>query len=322
MIVFDFKLLFSIEFIHDFFNKEEDMLRDLLIKPDVDTEKLLNNYRMKYRIDNNKLLCFVQTKTNSDVSDNRPLVDFNANDILKFKLIVTNGQFLNYTNLPLFETENKIYHFANDSSNQINSTYFLSRPIVAYEPAGIYQMGMLASDGTNIREAIQYINSEVFADPHFWTDPLVVTGYVNHGDLVTRIYKENEKEEMCFGEIEILLSRSLPEDFNLLKPDNTLREMKYIIHFKNRSTYWNYKLKTAATLNSVPIGNITFHTDATGLIVSSNKPVELKSRSINKILLNNDSTKVLPVADATILKFGQIPPDIKSKIISEIIINN
>ncbi len=324
MIVTDFKMLFSIEFIHDFFIKDEDMLRDVSIMPDKETAITFKNYNMQWRINKNKLYCFVQTKTNSVLIDNKPLVDFKESDVLKFKLNIINGQFMNYTNLPLFETQNKIYRFANDSVNHHGIRYFLSRPVPAYSTANAYQMGMLACVGIDSREAIQYSDATSprgFSHADFWTEETDFVGFVNQSDLVEKVYKENEKEEKCFAEIEISLSKNLLDDFSLLKPDNTIRGMKYLIHFESRNTFWTYQLKHAGTVKDTS-NQITFDITDGGKKFTSKKPVALSEKGIKTILLNNDSNKVLPGANAILLKPKANPFTKKSQIISEINISN
>ena len=258
MIVSNYTKLFSIEFLHYFYrdsidafrnNKlREEILQDISIKPDEATLKTMNGYRIKYKVQKNKLICFVQTIASIDTTSgspkvnviNKPLVTFNENTILTFKIFINSARFLNNSNLRRFDSKDKILKFGNDSGNKRNALLSLSQKIPAYKTSDTYSTGMLVTNTGNL--SFEAIKDSDPAHPQnttkiqFWSHITDFVQYVNQADLVS-----DTNGEKCFGLIRISFKKSLTNDFSLLKKSTTAAQnnlilgKEYIIHFKNNA---------------------------------------------------------------------------------------
>jgi hypothetical protein len=240
--------LFSIEFLHEFYGNTDDILNDITITPDETTAQLMSGYRLKYKIDRNFLYCFVQTVASVEnaggnlniVTENKPLVTFNENTILNFRINLKYSGFFDHSNLRRLDKNGKIFRFGNNSGNEINNLFYLSHEIPEYDAAIDYKIGMLVIDGANHSfEAIQESNP---SDPHnttenqFWQDITDFVQYVNQEDLVI-----DSQEDKSFAAIKISFDKDLPNSFSLLEKsdddelDNTILGKDYLIHFKNNA---------------------------------------------------------------------------------------
>jgi len=258
MIVSNFTKLFSIEFLHDFYrdgadafrdNKlREEILQDIRIQPDEATLKTLNGYRIKYKVQKNKLICFVQTIASIDATTgspkvnvvNKPLVTFDENAILTFKIFINSARFLNSSNLRRFDTKDKILKFGNDSGNKRDALLSLSQKIPAYKTSDTYKTGMLVTNPGNL--SFEAIKESDPAHPQnttkiqFWSHITDFVQYVNQADLVNDI-----NGEKCFGLIKISFKKNLTNDFSLLKKSSTAAQnnlilgKEYIIHIKTNA---------------------------------------------------------------------------------------
>jgi hypothetical protein len=258
MIVSNYTKLFSIEFLHDFYrdtadafrdNKlRETILQDISINPDEATLKAMNGYRIKYKLQKNKLICFVQTIASIDttggspkvVVTNKPLVTFDENTVLTFKIFINSARFLNNSNLRRFDTKDKILKLGNDSGNKRDALLSLSQKIPTYKTSDTYSTGMLVTNAGNL--SFEAIKDSDPAHPQnttkiqFWSHITDFVQYVNQADLVT-----DTKDEKCFGLISISFKKNLKNDFSLLKKSNVAAQnnlilgKEYLIHFKTNA---------------------------------------------------------------------------------------
>lgn len=258
MIVSNYTKLFSIEFLHDSYrdmadafrdNKlREEILQDITIKPDDATLQIMNGYRIKYKVQKNKLICFVQTIASIDTTGstpkvnviNKPLVTFDENTILTFKIYINSARFINNSNLRRFDTKDKILKFGNDSGNKRDALLSLSQKIPAYKTADTYKTGMLVTNASNLSfEAIKDSDPAHVQNTtkiQFWTHITDFVQYVNQADLAS-----DTTWEKCFGLIQISFKKNLTNDFSLLKKssfaaqNNLILGKEYIIHFKTNA---------------------------------------------------------------------------------------
>ncbi len=258
MIVSNYTKLISIEFLHDFYrdtadafrdNKlRETILQDISINPDEATLKAMNGYRIKYKLQKNKLICFVQTIASIDTTGgspkvavtNKPLVTFDENTVLTFKIFINSARFLNNSNLRRFDTKDKILKLGNDSGNKRDALLSLSQKIPAYKTSDTYTTGMLVTNAGNL--SFEAIKDSDPAHPQnttkiqFWSHITDFVQYVNQADLVT-----DTKDEKCFGLISISFKKNLTNDFSLLKKSNVAAQnnlilgKEYLIHFKTNA---------------------------------------------------------------------------------------
>lgn len=258
MIVSNYTKLFSIEFLHDFYRDTTDafrdaelqreILQDISIRPDDNTLQVMNGYHMNYKVYKNKFMCFVQTVASVDSSAggpkvtviNKPLVSFDENVTLTFKIYLNSARFLNRSNLRRMITNDKILKFGNTSGNKRGVLLSLTQKIPAYKTSDTYNTGMLVTNPGNLSfEAIK--NSDP-AQPQnttkiqYWTRITDFIQYVNQANLVN--YSEGQK---CFGVIKISFRKNLANDFSLLGKSNVAAQnnlilgKEYLIHFKTNA---------------------------------------------------------------------------------------
>lgn len=246
MIVSNYTKLFSIEFLHEAYRDAADIMRDIKIIPDENTTQIMNGSRLFYKFDLNTLNCFVQTIASIDTSGgtfkvtavNKPLINFDENAHLSYRITINSDHFINNSNLRLFNSKNKIFTFSNNSGNKQNTLFYLSKNIPLYNAAENYQAGMLVVDSAdNLFEAIKESKATDAHDTtenQFWKDVTDFIQYVSQRDLVS-----DSENERCFAKITISFQKNLVNDFSLLKKsidpveDNTIKGKDYIIHFKN-----------------------------------------------------------------------------------------
>lgn len=258
MIVANYTKLFSIEFLHDYYRDTADafrdnklreaILQDISIKPDEATLKTMDGYHIKYKVQKNKLICFVQTIASIDTTGgspkvnvvNKPLVTFDENTLLTFRILLNSSRFLNNSNLRRYDSNDKILKFGNDSGNKQNALLSLSQKIPPYKTSDTYKTGMLVTNTGNL--SFEAIKDSDPAHPQnttkiqFWSHITDLVQYVNQADLVN-----DTTNEKCFGLIQISFKKNLTNDFSLLKKsssavqDNLILGKEYIIHFKNNA---------------------------------------------------------------------------------------
>lgn len=246
MIVSNYTKLFSVEFLHDSYWDYDDIFRDINVIPDTATMKMMNGYRLTYRIEKNKLTCFVQTVALIDSSGgiikinvvNKPLINFDEKATMNFRIFVQSSKFLSTSNLRRYYSKDKYLRFGNDSGNKRDEIFSLSHKIPAYKTSEIYKTGMLVTNADD--QSFEAIMESGPAHPQnttkiqFWSHVTDFVQYVNQSDLIN-----DTTEERCFALISISFKKNLASKFSLLKKsavvaeDNTILGKDYIVHFKN-----------------------------------------------------------------------------------------
>jgi len=247
MIVNNYSRLFSIEFLHDAYRDKAEILRDISIEPDETTAQKLNGYRLNLKTEQNKLLCFVQTIANIDSTGgspkvnvvNKPLVGFNENDMLTFRITVQSSRFFDSSNLRLYYARPGILRFGNDSGNKKDALLSLSAKITAYKNTETYKPGMLVTNTGNLTfEAIKEsspANPQNTTKTQYWKHVTDQVQYVSQADVVPDTTGEN-----CFALVTISFKKNLVNQFSLLRKsavaadDNTILGKEYLIRFKQK----------------------------------------------------------------------------------------
>jgi len=246
MIVTNYTKLFSIEFLHDAYRNTDDILRDISIEPDEVTAQIMKGYRLSFKTDHNKLMCFVQTIATIDTSSgspkvnvvNKPLVTFNENITLTFRIILNSSRFFDSSNLRRYYSKPKMLRFGNDSGNKFNLLQALSKKIPVYKTSETYKTGMLTVNAGSLTfEAIQDSDPahvQNTTKTQFWKHVTDNVQFVSQADLIN-----NTTDEKCFALVMISFKKNLSNQFSLLRKsnavadDNTIPGKDYIIHFKN-----------------------------------------------------------------------------------------
>ena len=245
MIVTNYTKLFSIEFLHDAYADKDNFLRDVSVVPDEATAQIMQGYRLSLKADHNKLMCFVQTIATIDTLGgspkvnvvNKPLVIFDENVTLAFRIILNSSRFFDSSNLRRYYSKPTILRFGNDSGNKLSALLSLSNKIPVYKTTETYKTGMLAVNAGSLTfEAIKDsgpASVQNTTKTQFWKHVTDSVQFANQGDLM-----DNKKDEKCFALISISFKKNLTNQFSLLKKsnaadDNTILGKDYLIHFKN-----------------------------------------------------------------------------------------
>jgi hypothetical protein len=246
MIVTNYTKLFSIAFLHDAYINVGDILRDISIVPDETSVQIMKGYRLSLKTVDNRLLCFVQTMATIDTSAgipkvnvvNKPLVIFNENVTLTFRIILNSSRFFDNSNLRMYYANPNILRFGNDSGNKLSTLFSLSNIIPVYKTSGSYKIGMLAMNaGSETFEAIQDSDPahvQNTTKTQFWKHVTDNVQYVNQADL-----NNNTTDEKCFALVSVSFKKNLTNQFSLLNTsnvvadDNTILGKDYLVHFKN-----------------------------------------------------------------------------------------
>ncbi len=215
-----FKILFSIELFHDYYNLQESF-DDVEIIPTDNTKRLFKGYKIIYKSYGNKLTALAAVDTGSNT-----FIKIEEGVAFRFILKLKNPIFINISNLKIFESENQIYYFSNRSNNKKDGIYYLSGEIPGYDENEDYEMGSLVKDDSGVYEAIQHSSPSSQHDPSeflFWRKlninrfPIytitAVNMIANHPD----IYKGNL---FSAGTKMYEAKKYIPKDFTFQLNDN------------------------------------------------------------------------------------------------------
>ncbi|HTA26589.1 MAG TPA: hypothetical protein VK809_02290 [Bacteroidia bacterium] len=356
------KQYFTLEILHQYYH--DSVSRDFNMSATVLTQSVLNGLRMVSKQYGNQLI----VGTELSDSGTSPLVVPTDGSCLTFLLTLTNFNFLNYTNLPLLNNNNKIYYFTNRNSTAQNGKLFLSTDISQYNSANTYNAGDLVLYTGNIYQAILPTDSgspQIPSSNQYWmltdanryvsssdqlnwlpslsTQPsggltdftVIVSGYNEAANDYSRvvyspapitipanalyytldlsalspgkyqldingstqmIYINDElKGQNIFGVVDIYFDSTLPAGYPMLSPSNQFLATPplYTISFLNRSTFWNYIMRSStgviadARFSAVPSLNIT-----------STKPIAISDTPQTFLLNVTTGNLTVPVPSA------------------------
>jgi hypothetical protein len=170
-----YKILFIAEVLHEFYKNKQ--CNDFKIVPSEQTRKLLGNYRLLYKMVQNKLVILI--KVNDDGADiDKPFITINPLHKFVFYLELMRPVFMSYTNFNTDELSSKRFWFSNINQNKSTvlidgnnvDFYNLSASIDNYANAATYNPGDFADDTTGeIFEAIQQTSGNNTTQPSaFW----------------------------------------------------------------------------------------------------------------------------------------------------------
>lgn len=189
-----FQSLFTIQLLHDYYNKHEDKCADFDIVPASDCALLLKNMKVLYKNYNNKLLTVVNANQETNETPPpafrfKPFLDFNKELVFRWYLVLKNPHFSNFTAIALRQAEKKRLYFSNLSNNIVGGTLSLSNPISPFAIGKIYSPGNLVKGpDDNFYEAIRISDgtaqSNDITNTDYWQKTAINNPYVNDNDVV------------------------------------------------------------------------------------------------------------------------------------------
>lgn len=162
-----YKILFSVELKHDYYNQQETF-NDIEMIPAVNTKKILRGNRILYKVSGDKFIALVEVDETG-----KPIIPIDPKTTLRFLLKLKNPSFSNITALKMFNATNEIYYFTNNAGNEDinNGTLYLSSVIQDYSVNKEYEVGSLVFNGTDMFEAIQFVpllSNHPVTELNFW----------------------------------------------------------------------------------------------------------------------------------------------------------
>ena len=189
-----YKKILDLELWHDYYLGQPETLESLpgnydvskllTIEPTPACLQILKNLRWIFRTQPSGASIFVPVNGKPD--DFQPQISIDRPERLTFWLIVRDGYFANFTNLPLVKNPDQIYYFSNLTDNRVSSRLFLTQPLPTYRPSAEYLLGQLIKRGNNTLEAIAYqAKAAPTFNPNDW-NTLPGNQYVSNLDYLPR----------------------------------------------------------------------------------------------------------------------------------------
>ncbi|CAN5773432.1 hypothetical protein BH11BAC3_BH11BAC3_32640 [soil metagenome] len=190
-----FQSLFTIQVLHDYYNKHDNKCADFDIVPAPDCALLTKNMQVLHKNYNNKLLTVINA--DKEVNDTpppdfrlTPFLNFSKELVFRWYMILKNPYFSNFTSIALNQGARKRLYFSNLSNNKVGSTLSLTDSILPFTTGKIYAPGNLVkgADG-NFYEAIRTSDdtpeSKDIANKDYWQMAAINNPYVSDVDEVT-----------------------------------------------------------------------------------------------------------------------------------------
>lgn len=160
-----YKKILDLELWHDYYLGQPEALvslpgnydisKLLTIEPTPDCLQILKNLRRIFRTQPHGASIFASVKEVKP-GDFQPQIPINRPERLTFWLMVRDGYFTNFTNLPLIRKPDRIYYFSNLTDNRVSPRLFLTQPLPTYNAGAEYLLGQLVKRGSNTLEALTY----------------------------------------------------------------------------------------------------------------------------------------------------------------------
>ncbi len=189
-----FKSLFTVQILHDYYNKHTNKCPDFDIIPADDCIEHMKNMQVLYRNYGNKLLAVITSEKLTEtgpppVVHYTPFLPFGNPFVLRYYLVLTNAHFASFTTVGHNPFQKKRLYFNNLTKNKAGTTCALSGTIPVHTISKNYAAGNLVKgpDG-NFFEALQTSDnsteSKDISNLSFWKKAAANNPYVNDGDEV------------------------------------------------------------------------------------------------------------------------------------------
>jgi hypothetical protein len=181
-----YKILFSVNFLHDYYANGKSS--DFTVMPAHDCLEELKNNRLVFRQVENRIIVLAPVK--QDGKNFKPEFEMAENTVFRFYLLIENPYFLNITNLSDLDLRNKKLYCSNQNVNNVGAISFLTESLLGYEKAVTYNQGSLVTDNNGIVfECLQKnpagAKSQPLAETDFWKKINTKNQYVTENDFVS-----------------------------------------------------------------------------------------------------------------------------------------
>ncbi|GAB2835201.1 hypothetical protein [Ferruginibacter profundus] len=190
-----FQSLFTIQLLHDYYNRHENKCTDFDIVPSEDCAMQMKNMQLLHKNYNNKLLTVINAV--KELNDTpppdfklRPFINFKEGLTLRFYLQLKHPHFSNFTSIALKQSERKRFYFSNLSKNKAGAVLSLSNAIAAHTLGKMYAPGNIVKGPDNnfyeaVRSSDGTVASKDITNTSYWQKAAANNPYVNESDEVT-----------------------------------------------------------------------------------------------------------------------------------------
>jgi len=187
-----FQPLFTIQLIHDYYNKHEKRCADFDIVPAEDCDLLMKKMQILYKNYKNKFLTVINASKNINETPPpnfkiTPFLNFPDDLVFRYYLVLKNPHFQNFTSIALNRSGR--FYFSNISNNNTIGNLALSNPFSSISQEKMYLPGNLVKGpDNNLYEAIRIGDgtpeSKDHENPNYWQKVEADGSYVSGSDDV------------------------------------------------------------------------------------------------------------------------------------------
>src|SRR5215211_755250 len=189
-----FQSLFTIQVLHDYYDRHQNRCNDFDIVPTADCQQLMKNLQILHKNYNHRLLTVVNAS--KEVNDTpppafklSPFIGFHPNMVLRFYLIPKNPHFGAITAAFQNFSQRRRLYFSNLSNNKSDTVLSLSSPLPVFSISKKYNAGdLVKGPDDKLYEAIRISDgtaeSKDLSNPDYWLATPGIHPYVNKADEV------------------------------------------------------------------------------------------------------------------------------------------
>ncbi len=246
-------------------HKHLDLTRDLEIKPDEKSERLLKNQRIRFARTALGLLCYIEVKReqlNDDTIVYRPLIPIDNKLKLTFTITLKNPLFSNFTLGRMKPRIPAIYHLDNLNDSGNKNFPSLSLPVEDFTNEKHFEMGELSMIGGILKEAI--IEN---TNPGDWQN-IEGSGFVSDRDrrVISRKFTYSFTTNPGLKEAEFILSDDSATDIKSIPLTGTTILQSVQLDFEKDNTETeippgNYQLRVTDGTDVIDIKELYLNDD-------------------------------------------------------------
>ncbi len=249
---FNYKTLFRVSLQHNYYSS--GALSRVGVVPSPGTEQVLKNYGLAWKHVKDQFAVLYDTE---DYHSQDKLAALLADDVkLQFWIYLEDAAFLNYTELPYSQKDDRIYYFSNalavskpdGDQVSLSKDKFVSGSDIAalYQGNAIFLLRENKKDNkTDILDIFNKPTGAVDVKP----DGFGVTGFDEDGGYY--VWNDGKAEypffvdrhfgwQKPFAVIEIFLSKTVKPSNRPIQDDFTTKLVNYVLNFNRRSVFWKY----------------------------------------------------------------------------------
>jgi hypothetical protein len=258
MELFNYKILFSVIFQHDYY--KNGLCPDFITIPTDNTSKILRKTGLIFK--SNRTGFHVLGDTEQQGSNFKLKKEFEKNQKLTFLLKLNKYNFINFTDIPINKDKNQVFYFNNLTSYESSGNLFLinkdeipktSANNSLIKLASKYYKYFYTGTGTNKTAILSFpddgiiLNKSLENNSGEFDFQFDLSNYntgrceFNVDAITDKFYSANEYYgQNIFAIIEIFIKDTVPSNYQFIDSSFFVQKKEYIIPFTNRSTIWRY----------------------------------------------------------------------------------